>query len=387
MDKEEEMRRDLWLLGILAGTLALLVACGGGTPALKEQPKTESKPAAPAGQPAQPAKPAEPAKPSAQPGKPAAEKAPAGTIVWNMPTIYNPSDYQKSITDRFIAKVKEKSGGRLEIRHHAGSSLYGAFDIPVALIDGRVEIAHFSAWAITDFKPHLSVAALPFTSTNEQEGRKVVEALVPYDKRELEKLGLVYLWAQPWPAQNLFTVKEPVRTVEEWKGKKIRTYSTDSAALVKALGGSPVTIPSGELYVGMQRGLAEGAVTSTMFVWSTKTYEVIKYANLWQWNAAPNDIIAVNKKAWDSLPEDLRKIILDVIAQEKLQELAWQLHSSSNAEALNNMIKAGVQRVDIAPSEIAKAKEIVQKTVWEDWKKRAGPTGEEALRIATQAVR
>lgn len=382
------MTRYVWLFGILAAAVVVLAACGGGTPALKEQPKAETKPAAPAAQPAQPAKPAaQPAKPAAQPAKPAAEKAPAGTIVWNFPTIYNPSDYQKTVTDRFIAKVKEKSGGRLEIRHHPGSSLYGAFDIPVALLDGRVEIAHLSGWAITDSKPHLAVADLPFVSTTEAEGRKIIEALLPYYKRELEKLNLVYLWVQPWPAQNLFTVKEPVNTVDGWKGKKIRTYSADSSAMVKALGGSPVAIPSGELYVGMQRGLAEGAVTSTIFIWSTKTYEVIKYANLWQWNGSPTDLIAVNKKAWDALPEDLRKVVLDVIAEEKIQDLAWQLHSSSNAEALKNIVNAGVQRVDVPDSEKAKAKEIVQKTVWEDWKKRAGAVGEEALRIAIQAVR
>ncbi|MBI2320957.1 MAG: TRAP transporter substrate-binding protein DctP, partial [Chloroflexi bacterium] len=349
------MRRRVWLIGGIACGLLLLVACAESSPALKEPakpaapapapaPAAAPKPAEPAAKPAQPAAAPKPA----QPAKPAAEKAPAGTVVWNLPSIYNPSDYQYTVIQQFVTKVKEKSGGRFEIRHHAGSSLYGAFDIPVALLDGRVEVAHMSGWAITDSKPHLAVSDLPYTSQTEPEGRKVVEALIPYYKRELEKLNLVYLFVEPWPAQNLFTAKDPVRTVDEWKGKKIRSYSVDSAGLVRALGGSPVTIPSGELYVGMQRGLAEGAVTSTMFIHSTKTYEVIKYANLWQWNAAPNDMIAVHKKHWDALPADLRKVITDVIAEEKIQEKVWELHSQGNANALKFIADQGVQRVDIA---------------------------------------
>jgi TRAP-type C4-dicarboxylate transport system substrate-binding protein len=191
----------------------------------------------------------------------------------------------------------------------------------------------------------------------------------------------------PWPAQNLFTVKEPVRTVDGWKGKKIRSYSVESADFVRAMGASPVTIPSGELYVGMQRGLAEGAVTSTMFIRSTKTYEVIKYANLWSWNASPTELLAVNKKAWDALSADLQKIVLDVIAEEKLQDKVWELHKTANADALRFIQQQGVEVVEVPQAEKDKAKEIARQTVWQNWLKRAGAVGEEALRIAEQAIR
>ncbi|MBI3965054.1 MAG: TRAP transporter substrate-binding protein DctP [Chloroflexi bacterium] len=379
--------------GVFVVSLLLAVSCSGGS-AIREPAKPESKPAQPAppassaGQPSSSAAPGAATAPQpAAATKPTAAAAAPGATVWNLPTIFNQSDYQLGVLQKLTAKVKEKSAGRLDIRIHPSSSLYGLFDIGPAVIDGRVEIASIPTTGISDAKPQLAIGDLPYVAATDEQGRKVADALVPYYKREAERSGLVLLITLPWPNQNLYTVKQPVRTVDEWKNLKIRSYSVESADFVRAMGASPVTIPSGELYVGMQRGLAEGGVTSTMFIQSTKVYEVIKFANLWAWNPGPQELVSVNKKAWDALPADLQKVITDVIAEEKLLDEARELRAGANDKALKFIMDNGVQRVDVAPAEIEKAKELSKKVVWANWLKRAGSVGEEAVKIAEEAVR
>ncbi|MBI3965842.1 MAG: TRAP transporter substrate-binding protein DctP [Chloroflexi bacterium] len=382
------MRYLRLLVGVLLAGL-LIQACGGGQ-AIREPAKpaasgpaasSPDKPAAQAtGEPAAQAAPKPATKPTFAP-------APPGTIVWNLPTIFFQSDYQHLLLTDFINKVREKSGGKLEIRMHPASSLYNTTDIPPAMIDGRVEIGSFPTFGISDARPNLAVADLPFASSSEAEGRKVLEALIPYHKQELAKLGLVHLMTMPWPAQQLFTAKDPVRTVDDWKGRKIRTYSVESADFARAMGASPVTMPVAELYVGIQRGLAEGVLTSTLTIRSTKTFEVMKYANLWNWTGSPTELISVNKKAYDALPADLQKVLTDVMAQEKYQEKVWEPHKQANADALKAINEAGVQNVQVDAAELAKAKDIAKKTVWQNWLKRAGPSGEEALKIVETATK
>ena len=55
---------------------------------------------------------------------PAPVAAQAKPIVWNLPHISAPTYYHTINYTAFGNKVKEKSGGRMEIRFHAASSLY-----------------------------------------------------------------------------------------------------------------------------------------------------------------------------------------------------------------------------------------------------------------------
>ena len=55
---------------------------------------------------------------------PAPAGAQAKPIVWNLPTVAAPTYYHTVNYNAFAAKLKEKSGGRMEIRVHPASSLY-----------------------------------------------------------------------------------------------------------------------------------------------------------------------------------------------------------------------------------------------------------------------
>src|SRR5438874_211790 len=71
-------------------------------------------------------------------------------VVWNLPTVAAPSYFHTVNYNALAAKVKEKSGGRMEIRIHPASSLYPSAELLPAVLDGRTELGTVLASYLTD---------------------------------------------------------------------------------------------------------------------------------------------------------------------------------------------------------------------------------------------
>src|ERR1044071_9301316 len=92
--------------------------------------------------------------------------APAGAqakpVVWNLPHVAAPTYYHTVNYTAFANKVKEKSGGRMEIRVHPASSLYPSHELIPALVDGRAEIGPVVSGYLTDILLEIGPLDLPF---------------------------------------------------------------------------------------------------------------------------------------------------------------------------------------------------------------------------------
>ena len=61
-------------------------------------------------------------------------------------------------------------------------------------------------------------------------------------EKKLQGRGLRLLYSVAWPGQGIYT-KDPLKSVDDLKGKKIRTYSPLTARLAELLGASPTHDP------------------------------------------------------------------------------------------------------------------------------------------------
>ena len=126
----------------------------------------------------------------------------------------------------------------MEIRVHPASSLYPQQEILPSLLDGRSEIGPVLSGYLTDVLLELGVLELPFMTASLEEHRKAQQQLKPFFTEQLGKKGLKLLTAHAWPSQQVFS-HQPIRTIADWKGKKIRVYGADSSNITRALGGVP----------------------------------------------------------------------------------------------------------------------------------------------------
>ncbi len=315
---------------------------------------------------------------------PAPVAAQAKPIVWNLPHISAPTYYHTINYTAFGNKVKEKSGGRMEIRFHAASSLYPGPELLPAVLDGRAEIGPVLASYLTDVLLEMGPLELPFMTSSMEEHKKAAFALRGFYTEMLAKKGLKMLAMSTWPSQQIFSTA-PIRTVADWKGKKIRVYGADSANITRILGGAPVNIAFGEVYSALEKKTVDGAMTSATNAEPMKFFEVAKYVDYWYLAGAAQEWIVANQKAWDSLPKDLQQIVLDAIKETNLEEKEWGDAIAFDERVRKRLPELGITIVDPPKEELAKARQAA-KAAWDTWLTRTGADGKRGLEMALKAL-
>ncbi|HBM60610.1 MAG TPA: ABC transporter substrate-binding protein [Citreicella sp.] len=92
--------------------------------------------------------------------------------------------------------------------------------------------------------------------------RTVVEAYrSSFDQRLQEKFNAKALTLWPFGPQ-VFYCNEPIETLADLAGKKVRSFTPSMSAMLESLGATPVTLQFSEVYPALQRGVVSCGVTS-----------------------------------------------------------------------------------------------------------------------------
>ncbi len=124
-----------------------------------------------------------------------------------------------------------------------------------------------------------------------------------------------------WPfGPQVFYCNDDVASLSDLQGKKVRSYTASMSALVTALGAIPVTMSFPEVYLGLQRGVVDCAITSPTSgntgKWPEVTANLIPAGINWAMNAH-----FMNLSKWNALSEDQQHALLD--AFKALEEEMW----------------------------------------------------------------
>ena len=76
-----------------------------------------------------------------------------------------------------------------------------------------------------------------------------------------------------------------------------------------ALGASSVTMGSGEVYMGIQRGTIDGQTSGTTAMRDRKMYEVTKYLTITN-HGCPEFLLAINDKSYAKLNDTQKKALM-----------------------------------------------------------------------------
>jgi len=220
--------------------------------------------------------------------------AQAKPVVWSLPTVAAPSYFHTVNYNALAARVKEKSGGRMEIRVHPASSLYPSAELIPAVLDGRTELGTVLASYLTDVLLEIGPLELPFMTGSVEEHKRAALQLRPFYTERFARQGLKLLSIHAWPSQQIFSTV-PIRSVADWKGKKIRVYGADSANIARLLGAAPVNIAFAEVYSALEKRTVDGAMTSATNAEPMKFFEVAKYVDYWYLAGAAQEWIVANQ--------------------------------------------------------------------------------------------
>ncbi len=215
--------------------------------------------------------------------------------------------------------VKELSGGSLVPEVYTGTVLLAPRANLQGIRDNVVQVAHHAAV----YTP----SELPVANAVQELGFNYSDALVAIfavtdfsvhnatQLQEWKDKGVVYLGSYATPPYILFC-REPIRNLEEIKGKRIRTAGSTVSLWVEEVGGIPVNVPSSEMYTGLERGTLDCASNAGNDLIDRSLWEVAKYTTIlptgmyWsgpQWGYNPG--------FWASLKPADRRILMEATAR------------------------------------------------------------------------
>ena len=285
----------------------------------------------------------------------------------------------------FSDEVKKRTEGKLDIVvRPAGELPFKATEIVKATGDGNVQLGQAYQGFISGSIPLASIASLPFLVRSADELTKVYPIIEKYTKPEFEKNGVKVLYWFTWPEQNVWGKGKPIKTVEDFAGRKIRTTDGKQSEMMKRLGGNAVTLTTAEVPVAMERGVADGFYTAAFNVIGSKWYEFVQWGWLGQVHIGGPDYLIMNIAAYNKLDPKLREQ-LDAVAKE------WgPKTSAANLAEEQTAIEAlkTKHKVEMVTPDAAQIKAITDKMkeYWESWAKQQGPNGETMLKEIRAAL-
>jgi TRAP-type C4-dicarboxylate transport system substrate-binding protein len=289
---------------------------------------------------------------------------------WDMPTPYSDGEFHTVNVKRFVADVKRASGGQFDIAVHANGSLIKHPDMLRAVSSGQVNIAEFLLGQFGNEDPVFAADNLPFVAAGWDNAWKFYQAQKPALEKKLQGRGLRLLYSVAWPGQGIYT-RNPLKSVDDLKGTKFRTYSPQTARLAELLGASPIVIQVPDIPQMFATGAVQAMITSSATGTSTKAWEFVK--NFYVTNAFhPKNVVVVNERAFQRLPDNLRKAVLEAAADAEKRGWAFgkQREQSADRElAANGMT---LHEPDAA---MKAAFRKVGELMLAEWQKSAGAEG------------
>jgi TRAP-type mannitol/chloroaromatic compound transport system substrate-binding protein len=298
----------------------------------------------------------------------AADQAtPAKTYEWKMVTTWPPNFpiFQEGV-ERFAKEVQTMSNNRLNIKVYAGGELVPPLQSFEAVSQGTVEVGHGAGYYWAGKIP----AAQFFTAVPFGMNAQGMNAWL-YAGGGIELYQEIYAPHNlvPFPMGNTGVqmggwFNKKIESVDDLKGLKMRIPGLGGKVFAKA-GGTPVLLAGGEIYTALDRG----TIDATEWVGPYHDerlglYRAAKYYYYPGWHEpGPVLELIVNKKAFDSLSNDLKKIVETAAASSNI----WMLSQfeANNLAALKKLKQEHNVEVYAFPDDVMKAlhaytKEVLQ---------------------------
>ncbi|MEZ2131652.1 MULTISPECIES: TRAP transporter substrate-binding protein [unclassified Sinorhizobium] len=261
--------------------------------------------------------------------------------------------------EKFAELVKEKSGGKIEIKLFPGGVLGGDVQTVSALQGGVVEMTVLNAGILAGNVKQFGAVDLPFLFNSGEEADKVMDG--PFGTSLMKLLpdtGLVGLAYWELGFRNLTNDRHPVTKLEDIKGLKIRTIQSPiPIALFNSLGANAVPLPYTELYTALETGTVDGQENPAANIINAKFYEVQKYMTVTRHQYNPQ-IVLVSKKFWDGL-NDEEKAVLQSAATEA-RDYQRKVSREQDAKAIEEIKSNGMEVSELSPEETQKLRDAVK---------------------------
>lgn len=240
------------------------------------------------------------------------------------------------IAQGFADRVLEATGGQVEIKLYPNAALCSGADQFTSTAMGVADVTDLLSDYLVGQIDMIGLGSVPM-SFDSKRSAEVGEAARDILAKRLEKDNLVYLYTYDYLPNVLFLKDEKV-SLDQIKGSKVRSAGIFPIELQKAVEMVPVKMAVSEIYMSVNTGLIEGAMTGILSWESNKLNDVLPY--IYQTPIPCIGFVVMNKDTFDDFPEEIQKTVMKV-AKEYAPEANRMIREAEQAGFKNAVEKLG----------------------------------------------
>ena len=171
--------------------------------------------------------------------------------------------------------------------------------------------------------------------------------------------------------------REPVKSLDELKKKKLRVGSREQVETFKRLGVAAQIVPQNELYAALQTGVVDCALYAARFANTISLQEVAKHVTPtgFPFPPAPYALLA-HKGKWAALPPDLKKGFNEAVVELEKVSFNFDGDVSGEKAAREKLVSQGST---FYPPLSAVDQKALRSSALETWDVLAKETGGDAV--------
>lgn len=249
---------------------------------------------------------------------------------------------------QMIARDVAAANVDLEIQVFPGSSLYKPNDQWNAVTRGLLDMTSFPLDYASGRHPIFSATLMPGLVGNFDRATRLNDSEFMMDiKKVIEDAGAIVI-ADAWLSGAFASKKSCITSPDTIKGQVIRAAGPAFEEMLVAAGASISSMPSSEIYTGMQTGVLDAANTSSASFVSYRLFEHAKCLTAPGENALwfMYEPVLVSKKVFDGLTPEQQKAIL--AAGEKAEAYFNEEVRKGDQLMIDTYKKAGVEVVEMS---------------------------------------
>ncbi|TRW97606.1 ABC transporter substrate-binding protein [Paracoccus sp. M683] len=250
----------------------------------------------------------------------------------------------------------------LDIRVYPGESLYKARDQWSALTRGQLDISSFPLDYASGRVPQFSVTLMPGLVRNHERAARLNDSpFMESIHKLIEDQGVLVL-SDAWLAGGFVSKKNCIEAPESIAGQVTRAAGPAFEQMLVGAGASISSMPSSEIYTGMQTGVLDAANTSSGSMVSYRLFEQATCLTAPGENALwfMYEPILISKKVYDRLSPEQQQALMD--AGQKAEDWFAQQAAGLDDAMIKQFEDAGVQVVSMTGENYDAWLQIAQET-------------------------
>lgn len=217
----------------------------------------------------------------------------------------------------FIDKIAELSGGEVTVQH-MGLEVANLGNMLSNLQSGVVDVGNvLTLYYFAEFPHNMLVSELATLGTN---GRTMSGAVTEYTMTcepclaEYTEKGLVYLGSGSTTTYRIIS-REPIRSMAELQGKRIRSAGAPFTRWAEAMGAVPAEVSFNEEYESIANGLLDATMGPPLNALTGNLYEIAPYIteiDIGTFHSASN--FTTRRQAWERMTPQQREWYVEAAA-------------------------------------------------------------------------